>query len=266
VGISKRYSKRNTRNFQWEAPNYVQETLLVNRSRKSPGRSDRITDVGGSSQLSKESLEHSNPYVTSYVCILAPRFDEHELTGDLVHQLKIWFKDICNSFGWGLYFLEVQPTYIHWVMTVGIAAYPMDFIKTICQESSKRIFEDFPKFKLRNVSDEFWAPWYFVGIGEAPFSKDSIVTYINQICSENKLKPSKTSLSMTEKLANELGLVENPASKSNLDEEQKIRHSKDFNQSPISRNRMDEDAKFSNPNPSTPEKFDINSCEAYGDI
>ena len=66
-------------------------------------------------------------------------------------------------------------------MAVSITTYPTQFMKRVCKETSKRIFEDFPRFKDLNMSDEFWAPWYFVNVGQAPYSKDSIQSFIKQI-------------------------------------------------------------------------------------
>ena len=129
-----------------------------------------------------------DPYVTSYVCLLVPRFEEHVLSGDLAIQLHPWMKDICISFGWQLKFIDIKPNYLHWIMTVSINTYPIKFMKTICQESSKKIFGEFPKFAVKNVSNEFWAPWNFVGVGETPYPKDSIESFIKQIRMEQGLQ------------------------------------------------------------------------------
>ena len=135
-----------------------------------------------------ESLIQTDPYVTSYVCLLAPRFEEHLLVGDLSDQLNSWMKDICISFGWRLKFLDINLKYLHWIMAVSITEFPTKFMKIVRRESSKRIFENFPKFSQKNMSNEFWAPWYFVGVGEVPYSQDSIQNFIRQIRIEQGLK------------------------------------------------------------------------------
>ena len=134
------------------------------------------------------SLLQADLYVTPYVCLLAPRFEEHLLTGDLADQLHVWMKDICISFGWKLKFIDINPNYLHWIIVVSITEYPIHFIKIIRKESSKRIFDDFPKFKQKNMSPEFWAPWFFVGVGEAPYSHNTIQTYLKQIRIEQGLQ------------------------------------------------------------------------------
>lgn len=134
-----------------------------------------------------ESLIQTDAYVTSYVCLLVPRFEEHLLTGDLTDQLYIWMKDICISFGWQLKFIDINPKYIHWIMTVSLATYPTQFMKTVRKESSNRIFQEFPKFSHKNMSNDFWAPWYFVGVGDVPYSKNSIQSFLRQIRMEQGL-------------------------------------------------------------------------------
>jgi len=139
-------------------------------------------------QADLESLAQIDPYVTSYVCLLTPRFEEHLLVGDLSDQLHAWMIDICVSFGWRLKFLDVNPKYLHWIMAVSITDFPTRFMKTVRRESSNKIFENFPRFSQKNMSNEFWAPWYFVGVGELPYSRNSIQNFIRQIRIEQGLK------------------------------------------------------------------------------
>jgi REP element-mobilizing transposase RayT len=126
-------------------------------------------------------------YETSYVCLLVPRFEEHLIIGDLSDQLHVWMKDICISFGWRLKFLEGNPNYLHWIMSVSISSFPAQFMKIVRRETSKKIFADFPRYKQKNMSNEFWAPWYFVGVGELPYSQNNIQLFINQIRIEQGL-------------------------------------------------------------------------------
>ena len=37
------------------------------------------------------------------------------------------------------------------------------------------------------MSNEFWAPWYFVGVGQAPYSQNTIQSFIRQIRMEQGL-------------------------------------------------------------------------------
>ena len=120
-------------------------------------------------------------YATSFVCLLAPRFAEHILVGDLSENLQTWMKDVCISFGWNLKFIEITPNYLHWIMTVQINSSPLEFMNIVRRTTSKKIFDEFPRFLDKNMSKEFWASYYFVGVGEAPYSRSAIKSFIEQI-------------------------------------------------------------------------------------
>lgn len=124
---------------------------------------------------------NGDPYTTTYVCLLAPKFEEHLIKGDLSEQVFSLMKDISISFGWQLKLIDIKPQYLHWVMTVRITTYPAHFIKVIRRETSRAIFENFPRIKDKNLSNDFWAPWYFVSVGETPFPQSAIQTFLKQI-------------------------------------------------------------------------------------
>lgn len=175
--------KFNQRDFRVDSQfvNYVQEFSF----------NDQHQDVGveqnESDQPNSEIQKLAGPYTTSFVCMVAPRFEEHLLAGDISDDLYKWMKEICISFGWQLKFIEVRSEYMHWVMSVGLATYPMQFMKTILKETSIKVFDNYPKFRQKNISNHFWAPWYFVGVGEAPYSQSSIKEFLKQIRMEQGL-------------------------------------------------------------------------------
>ena len=94
----------------------------------------------------------------SFVCLLIPRFSDHYLIGDITESLVEWIKQICISYGWRLDAIAVRPGYMQWVMRVPLTANPAHFMRLIRRHSSEKIFEDFPRFKQKNLSGEFWAP------------------------------------------------------------------------------------------------------------
>ena len=125
-----------------------------------------------------EDIEH---YLTSFVCLLVPRFEEHALIGDLSDNLQTWMKEVCISFGWNLKFIEIAPNYLHWIMTVQINSSPVEFMNIVRRTTSKKIFDEFPRFLDMNMSKKFWASYYFVGVGEVPYSRSAIKSFIEQI-------------------------------------------------------------------------------------
>lgn len=135
-----------------------------------------------------EFYENSDPFVISFVCLLVPRFEKHTLIGDLSDILHIWMKDICISYGWNLKFISISPNYLHWIMTVKMNSSPTEFMGIVRETTSKKIFDNFPRFLEQNMSKKFWAPYYFVGVGNVPYSKSSIQTFIEQIRMEQGLE------------------------------------------------------------------------------
>ena len=142
------------------------------------------SELKKSSQSITEVYENSGPYTTSFVCVLVPRFEEHKLIGDLSVILRTWMKEICISFGWNLKFIEISPNYLHWIKTVKITTSPVEFMNIVRGTTSKKIFDNFPRFSQQNVSNKFWAPYYYVGVGETPYSRSSIQLFIEQIRTE----------------------------------------------------------------------------------
>lgn len=111
-----------------------------------------------------ESGEASPQYSSelSFVCLLIPRFSDHYLVGDITESLVEWMKQICISYGWRLDAIAVRPGYLQWVMRVPLTANPAHFMRLIRRHTSEKIFDDFPRFKQKNLSGEFWAPGNFV--------------------------------------------------------------------------------------------------------
>ncbi len=117
----------------------------------------------------------------AYSCLLIPRFSDHYLTGDVTRDLETWMKEVCISYGWRLDAITIRPGYIQWGMTVPLTANPAQFMKFIRQQTSQKIFEDYPRFSRKNVSPDFWAPGFSVMPGNRPQSAEDINSFILQI-------------------------------------------------------------------------------------
>ena len=101
-------------------------------------------------------------YNLDYACLLVPRFTQHHLTGDLLEQLGEWVPQICIAFGWRLEYISIRPEYLQWIVNVPPATSPSSLMRSMRQHTSKRIFNDFPRFKKENPSGDFWAPGYLI--------------------------------------------------------------------------------------------------------
>lgn len=117
-------------------------------------------------------------YDLSYSCLLIPRFHDHYLTGDITDFLVDWMRQICVSYGWRLDGIVLRPGYLHWVMTVPPTANPAQFMRLTRRHTSERIFGEFPRFKQKNMSGDFWAPGYFVAAGNQLQSPEAISNFI----------------------------------------------------------------------------------------
>jgi REP element-mobilizing transposase RayT len=116
----------------------------------------------------------------SFSCVLIPRFSDHYLVGDIVDWLAKWMKQVCISYGWRLDTLAIRPGYMHWVMHVPMNSNPAQFMRLVRRYTSEQIFEDFPRFRQKNVSGEFWAPGNFVLPGNQFQTLDQVNEFILQ--------------------------------------------------------------------------------------
>jgi REP element-mobilizing transposase RayT len=131
------------------------------------------------------------PYDLSYVCLLIPRFDSHYLVGDIVEHLYRRMQQICVSFGWRLDFVTVRPEYLQWILRVPATTPPSQFMRTIRQQTSHCIFENFPRMKRENLSKDFWAPGYLVIVGTRPHPPEMIREYIRLTRQQQGIPPRR---------------------------------------------------------------------------
>lgn len=119
-------------------------------------------------------------YHLTYACLLVPRFSSHYLTGDLSDHLGEWLPSICVAFGWRLEFLAVRPEYLQWVVNVQPNTSPGHLMRIMRQQTSEKIFNDFPRLKRENPSGDFWAPGYLIMGGSQPHPPQLVRDYIRQ--------------------------------------------------------------------------------------
>lgn len=132
-----------------------------------------------------------NPYELTYACLLIPRFSSHILYGDLVDHLRAGIKRICISFGWRLEFLNIKSDYLQWALRVPATTSPVYFIRVIRRETSSTIFEEFPRIRRENISDDFWAPGYMIQAGSQPHAAESVRKFIHQTRLHQGIKPNE---------------------------------------------------------------------------
>jgi REP element-mobilizing transposase RayT len=150
--------------------------------RPTPGELDEtrphsITEVAG-----RMITESASPAMAqlNYACLLVPRFTAHYLTGDLADRLSEWMPDNCIAFGWRLEFLAVRPEYLQWVVNVAPNTSPGYLMRIMRQQTSQKIFAEFPRLERENPSGDFWAPGYLIMGGLQPHPPQLVKDYIKQ--------------------------------------------------------------------------------------
>ena len=147
-------------------------------------RPHSITEVAGRVMLEPIT---AGLYNLTYACLLVPRFTSHYLTGDISDRLSEWLPQICVAFGWRLEYLAVRPEYVQWVLNVPPASSPGYLMRIMRQQTSEKIFTEFPRMAKENPSGDFWAPGYLIMGGTQPHPPQLVKDYIKQTRSRQGL-------------------------------------------------------------------------------
>ncbi len=150
---------------------------------------DQDGDLLSTSSVVLEPVVARKPYDLSYACLLIPRFSAHYLIGDIAESLREWMHQICISFAWRLDDLRIRPEYMQWVLYVPPATPPTRCIRTVREQTSRLIFEDFPHIRRENLSKDFWAPGYLVLVGPMPHSSEMINEFISLTRQQQGIQP-----------------------------------------------------------------------------
>ncbi len=135
-------------------------------------------DINLKEQETQPESTVQNTYELKYACLLIPRFPAHQLAGDLVEYLHQWLQQICVSYGWRLEFIQVNPAYLEYILSVNMSVSPDQFMKTIMNETSKLILSNFGRLRQEILSDDFWANGYLVVSGEKAIRVEMIEQFI----------------------------------------------------------------------------------------
>ncbi|MBA4379343.1 MAG: hypothetical protein C0393_01405 [Anaerolinea sp.] len=154
----------------------------LQEEKSSPDPQGETRPHAPAEESSRVILEPVSPsvYNLTYVCLLIPRFAQHHLTGDLADRLAGWMPQICVAYGWRLEYISVRPDYLQWLINGPPVASPSYMMRIIRQQTSEKIFEEFPRFKKENPSGDFWAPGHLIMGGTQPAPAPLIKDFIQQ--------------------------------------------------------------------------------------
>jgi REP element-mobilizing transposase RayT len=164
------------------APSRKKQRPVTPVTKPAPGDLD-VTRESPSTEAGKKLVVEpttASLYNLTYACLLVPRFASHYITGDLSDHLSEWIPNICIAFGWRLEYLAVRPDYLQWVVNVRPNASPGYLMRIMRQQTSEKIFAEFPRLKKENPSGDFWAPGYLIMGGSQPHPPQLVRDYIRQ--------------------------------------------------------------------------------------
>lgn len=133
-------------------------------------------------QMQRHGLEPVSAAVSNivYSSILIPRMPSHYLAGDLSIRLGEWLPELCIAFGWRLEQIAVRPDHLLWLVKMPPTTSPSYMMRVLRQQTSRRIFEEFPVVARQNPSGDFWAPGYLVMSGDTPPPPQVVMEFIQQ--------------------------------------------------------------------------------------
>lgn len=118
--------------------------------------------------------------VSDVTFYLVPRLAHHYLLGELSHRLRRWVPKICQAFGWRLEFLSVRPDYLKWTLSDFPEAATKEMLQIMRQQTSDRIFRDFPSLQVENQAGDYWSPSYLVDKENRYFSTQALMSFVSK--------------------------------------------------------------------------------------
>jgi REP element-mobilizing transposase RayT len=164
------------------APSRIKPRPETPVAKPTPGATDVTRESPTTEAAHKLVVEPTTAglYHLTYACLLVPRFASHYITGDLADRIGEWIPNICIAFGWRLEYLAVRPEYLQWVVNVQPNTSPGYLMRIMRQQTSEKIFSEFPRMKKDNPSGDFWAPGYLIMGGTQPHPQQLVRDYIRQ--------------------------------------------------------------------------------------
>lgn len=106
-----------------------------------------------------------------FTCLLIPRLNPKFIPDDIIEYLAEKTPLIFLSYGWKLNDILIKKDMMQWIAAIPPIISPAFQIKTIRRETSKLIFERFPKISMDGLMKDFWVPGYLVAIGSERISE-----------------------------------------------------------------------------------------------
>jgi CheY-like chemotaxis protein/REP element-mobilizing transposase RayT len=156
-------------------------TMPVQRN-PEPAPIEQTRPVLSRTQPSYPPVDATMPTFSNlaYTCLLLPRLPFHNLGGYVGQRLAEWLPQLCMAYGWRLESLLIQAEYLQWTVQVAPSISPGNVVRLIRQQTSRRVFMQFPQLEVENPSGDFWASGYLIVSGSQLPSPHLVQDFIRQ--------------------------------------------------------------------------------------
>lgn len=127
------------------------------------------------------SIDAFDDYTISTVSFyLVPRKEDDFILGELSHNLRSWLADICHHYTWQLDFLAVRPNYVRWTLRDFPDILTQEMLQIIRQETSQRVFEQFPQLQRGAQYADYWASGFLMDFVNREFSTQALLAHLGK--------------------------------------------------------------------------------------
>ena len=126
-------------------------------------------------------LVNSGEYGMGYTFFLVPEAPLTTLPQSLIDLLTGCLQNICQSNGWKLEFVTIDPEYLQWAVSVQPAVMTMQIVQQVRTKTSEHINSYFDGIMDKINATDFWIRGYLLLHGLHPHSSDIVERYIRLV-------------------------------------------------------------------------------------
>ena len=126
-------------------------------------------------------LVNSDEYGMGYTFFLVPEVPLITLPESLINLLTGCLQDTCQSNGWKLEFVTIDPKYLQWAVSVQPAVMTMQIVQQVRTKTTEQINSYFDGIMDNINATDFWIRGYLLLHGLHPHSSDIIERYIRLV-------------------------------------------------------------------------------------
>lgn len=102
-------------------------------------------------------------YQTAYHAVWIPKYRRKVLTGEVSERLRGILHEVCQTKGFEVLALEIQPDHVHLFFSAPPGVAPALAVQWLKGISARTLFSEFRVLKKTHRNGHLWAPSYYVG-------------------------------------------------------------------------------------------------------